>query len=34
LSQFKPQERLAGLEPQELDELQEYLKKREQKKEN
>jgi len=31
LSQFKPQERLAGLEPQELDELQEYLNKREKK---
>jgi len=42
-SQFEPQERLVGLEPQEilaglkpqqLDELQEYFKKREQKREN
>jgi hypothetical protein len=33
-SQFAPQEILTGLKPQQLDELQEYFKKREQKKEN
>jgi hypothetical protein len=33
-SQFAPQDILAGLDPQKLDELQEYFKKREQKMEN